>query len=109
MRMAYQNCYNLYGDMYVWSNEVSNAVNCFSGRNTSRRLNIICNGHYLGHGSEAPISYNTFTNQSIVGVVPTWTTGTSDKKPHYDQMVYNSTYNIYVYWNRTGTSSGGSN
>ena len=40
MSNTYRNCKNLTGDMYMYSNNVSNVRNCFRNRNTSRRLNI---------------------------------------------------------------------
>jgi hypothetical protein len=92
MYRAYYNCPNLYGDMYVLSNNVSNMRNCFYGRNNSKRLNIFVNKNTT--------SYNTLaiTNSfSIVGSSITWTSN--------DSCMYNTGYNIYIYDLGSGSST----
>ena len=77
MAYTYGDCPNIYGDGYLYN--VTNAVSCFAGRNTSRRLNIYT---YIP---------TTFTSQNITGSALTWTEDTTNK------CWYNTTANIYVY------------
>ena len=57
MRWAYYNSPNLYGNMYVYSDNVSNADYCFFGRNKDKQLTISVNF--------GTVSYNTFTGGPI--------------------------------------------
>ena len=65
MYCAYYNCNNLYGDMYAYSDNITNTFHCFYGRNTSNQLNIVVN-----FGTE---SYNSFTTHRITGYSLNWT------------------------------------
>jgi hypothetical protein len=81
---TYQNCYNLYGDMFVYSDNVSSANYCFSGRNTSKQLNI-----FVNFGTD---SYNTFTGTPIANETLTLTNAG-------DGSIYrwNDWYNIVIF------------
>ena len=43
MANTYRDCPNLYGDFYVNSDKITNAKNCFYGRNNKNTLNILVN------------------------------------------------------------------
>ena len=84
---AYRNCKNLNaGTFYFYAKNISNARNCFNGKNNSRRYNI--------HVPANSTTLNTFiinNSSSIIGKNITWTKSGSN--------YYNTTYNIYIYAN----------
>jgi hypothetical protein len=81
---AYQNCPNLYGDMFVYSNNVFSANYCFSGRNTSKQLNIVVN-----FGTD---SYSTFTGNPIANETLTLTNAGNGSI-----YCWNDWYNIVIF------------
>jgi len=81
---TYYGCVNLDGDIYILSNKVSNAVNCFYGKNNSRIYNIHC---YANSTTFNTLLINNV--KSIVGAAITWT----NDGTYY----YNTAYNIYIY------------
>ena len=75
------------GNMYMYSNNVSNMYQCFTGRNKATRLNI-----YVQQNS---VSLNTclISNyRSMTGYEMTWTNAISSSGCYY-----NSSFNIYIY------------
>ena len=85
MSYAYQNCTNIQGNVYFYSNNISNMVSCFNGRNNSKMLNI-----YVHNGSTTLskcIDTSSLTNKYTI-----WTDATST-----NGCYYNTTRNIYIY------------
>jgi len=88
MRNTYWNCLNLSGEMHINYNgtEEVNAVNCFYGRNTSKRLTIyvkpnsLWNNWFYEHPTE------------VTGTTATWTLVEGIK-------YYNTAINIVVRFN----------
>jgi len=62
MWFTYQNCYNLYGNMYMYSPNVETMIGCFSGRNKENDLNI-----YVLENSKSLESCLHYNISSIVG------------------------------------------
>ena len=87
MAQAYSNCTNLNaGTFYFYAKNISNARNCFYGKNNSRRYNI--------HVPANSTTFNTFifnNTRSLVGATITWTNNGTCQ--------YNTKYNIYIYAN----------
>lgn len=81
---AYYNCPNISGNVYFYSNSITNVRNCFYGHNTSNRLNI-----YVHAGTTTNTYIHRSNVQSLVGATVTWT-----NKGTYQ---YNATRNIYIY------------
>ena len=88
MAWTYYNCKNLNaGTFYFYSKNVTDARNCFYGKNNSRRYNI--------HVPANSTTFNTFiinnTRRSLVGATITWINNGT--------CWYNPKYNIYIYAN----------
>ena len=84
MNNTYQSCRNVQGNMYVYSNVVNHWKGCFSGRNTSNRLNI-----YM-HNNSTSLNEAINSASKITGAnTTTWT--------QVENYYYNTTYNIYIY------------
>ena len=87
MPYTYYECPNLYGNMYMYSPNVSNVQSCFYGRNTSNMLNI-----YVTANSTSQTTLMNYTNTySIIGKNCTWTNDTTNNR------YYNTAANIYIY------------
>jgi hypothetical protein len=87
MSEAYYRCYNLSGNMYMYSNNVSNMKNCFYGKNNSRRYNIYAHPN--------TITWNTLIRSnslSLMGYSITWTNDITT-----NGCYYNASYNVYIY------------
>lgn len=84
---AYRNCTNLSGgNIYIQSNNISYVLNCFYGKNNSRKYNI--------HVPANSTTFNTMiinNSKSLVGTAITWTNNGT--------CWYNTVYNIYIYPN----------
>lgn len=86
MSNAYYQCTNIQGNTYFYSPSINNVSNCFSGRNTSKMLNI-----YAPANSTTMTSLLRTGTTSIIGSSITWTNDTANKR------YYNTTRNIYIY------------
>ena len=87
MTGTYYNCYNLSGNGYFYSNKITNAQNCFYGRNTSNRLSL-----YVPANSTTLNTCLYNSTSSMVGTNITWTDDTAT-----NNCYYNTQYNIYIY------------
>ena len=83
MYCTYRNCTNVYGDMYIYSNNITNMIDCFSGRNTSKQLNIFVN---FGTNSYTSVRTNIIADEAL-----DWTV------PDGSIYCYNDTANILVF------------
>ena len=85
MHRAYYNCMNLSaGNHYWYSSNISNALQCFHGKNNSRRYNI-----YVPANSTTLNTCLINNSRSLVGFAITWKNAGS--------YYYNTKYNIYIY------------
>jgi hypothetical protein len=80
MWRAYENCYNLSGNTYLYSNNITNMTNCFHNVTS---LNIYTHQNSITHQR----LYN-FTNR-IFDRYLIW--------EETDNCKYNTKYNIYIY------------
>ena len=87
MNGAYYNCPNLYGNMYVYSNGISNIQDCFYGRNVSNKLDI-----YVTENSASLTTLLTNNASSMYGASITWTNDLAT-----NGYYYNTDYNTYIY------------
>lgn len=84
MSYAYSGCSNIHGNMFIYSDNVSNMKNCFSGKYRSNRLDIYVNKNTT--------SLNTLIkndSNSIIGSNITW--------EHSNNSYYNTFYNIKIH------------
>ncbi len=84
---AYYGCSNMSGgDIYLYSPNIYNVVNCFYGKNTQARYNL-----HVPQGSTTETKCrNSISNYSIVGATISWTRANTT-------CIYNTYYNIYIY------------
>ena len=75
------------GNMYMYSNNVTNMYECFTGRNKDTRLNIYVQQNSVSLNTCLISNYSSMTGYNI-----TWTNAISSSGCYY-----NSTYNIYIY------------
>jgi hypothetical protein len=88
MVYTYQGAVNChYGNMYMYSSNVSNMYKCFDNKSSSRRLNI-----YVQKNSTSLNSCLVTNNRSMVGANITWTNAVSSSGYYY-----NTSRNIYIY------------
>jgi hypothetical protein len=87
MRATYTNCYNLTGNAYFYSNNISNISNCFSGRYNTTALNI-----YVHNNTTSLNTLLINNTSSLVGQSITWTDDIAANGCHY-----NTAFNIYIY------------
>ena len=81
---TYKNCKNIGANAYFYSTKVSNAVNCFYGKNNTKQLNI-----YVPTNSITNTTVHHSNYISLVGEYITYTDAGTYQ--------YNTAYNIYIY------------
>lgn len=91
MVYAYQYCVSIGGNAYFYSPNVSNAVNCFNGKNNSRLLNIYVPANSTTFNTVTKSATSPFQarRNSITGAPITFTNN--------GICSYNTRSNIYVY------------
>jgi hypothetical protein len=83
MSHTYVNCYNLSGNAYIYSNNITDTNCCFLGRNSSKQLNI-----YVHANTNTNTIFHS-TGANLVGDIFTLTNAGT--------YSYNTAYNIYIY------------